>query len=1826
MNHKIFISYSSKNRKYARIIYECLKKYFDVWIDEKGLLVGDDFEREISNEINNRNIYILLLSKEFWESEFIYEKELPRIFSNKFAQIVPVILDNISSLDDKKGNFILNRGLSYLNASPREENGNLTSIKELGLKRSLEYLINAIKKLPLTETYLKFSLDVLKLLHYECKYEKLEIIEIKENEVLFKLDGMKNRINYSPIYNLYFKEYLANEFIRNNTFIEIKNKLYKEKSITKAFLKEKFGYIFPAPNKVTKKVFKTNAIEKLLQDIKNKRKVHIIAPAGVGKTSAMKLLKKELLKEKIVIFYDVFGEGNYKENKRYQKEVLLKQITNEIAILAGFEPIETGDFEFYLKKYLDKLNSFEKEVVIIIDAIDNAISSLKENGDKNYLADFLKWDLSKNVQIIVTSREGARAEIGVELEKIELKPFTIRDTQKFLQLKHIKLKDIKKFHYLTRGIGRVCEYAIKNLDDFMNNIEPVLLEDIFQTIYDNATETLLKEEKEIFEILVLLKRPLKVDDIVEIFGFKKEKIIKVIESMKPGMYIENNEVIFKDEDFEKFLEDKIENKTQIHKNIALHLLKNNSIYSQRVIAYHLYNAEMIDELYEIAFKEIEIDNEIIKKEILKERIILALKVAFNEKNYFLISKLLLQALEIKKSEYILEEFINEIPELLFLKGVEEGINSLQSKYENEELFFLAYYLYDIDKEKAKYFYDVALNSIKDLSRFTTHEQIGKLAYYLSYQYALIIEKSGQKEIPINQNYNIWFELEIIKNLKINFNLSKDEFQKMHILKQLLIAYLEYKKGNKKYLNYIDDEFEINNEEIDDLLESKYDKKDIRDILGIELSEIFLIEGKNYNKLLKIFKPKDFKEFYGEYFIKEYKNTIFYYAFFPSNELLLNEHEYKDFLNKIKLIYDFYVLALKNEIDIKARWKDFFKSSFFKDYNNGYKEQYLEFQKHIILFKVAVLKLKDKIDIVLDRFKKIPWYDFEIIEFLISQKEVSLAYQLIENYFEKIINDETTMNEKISELLKLSEIVKRIDDEYANEILKSALELSNKVNDNVYNNFEIIRHLVKTTKLENNFQKELITILYNSIKDIKKYSYKFKPYYIVKKIAANLDEELYLGTCYNLDIDNYKDFSSSFDYFLDKNLSKEEKFAFRYFVNNKRLLQILKDTPLYEKLIDYIIIYEKNEIKYDLLKDINRDDVKEFIEFYEKEFVTKKESDECDLVVTKKNYKELLKTSFGCKKEIFKQLKNILSHKELRDLMFENIEYDFSYFYEDFFEVLETPILKRKKQEHIKEAIKQHSRYLIIRNWSSLKYYHFFEHIDKKEVVNILIEKNLNPFREDLYVENIGYLIEIVSELLNDEQKIELIKDNVQIITKDIKLQNKNIEEIDLVEYLWRFLSHPDKRKRFKAMYILEDVIYANPSKYLKIIDKLDDTKPYENKYILNLSGIWYLLMLLHKISFKNPQTLKDIENKLFNFFNSTHHILYKRIIKEILINIDEKYKKTLKFEAISKSNKLKCKYFYSEKFKSPCMRNNWDTIHYWYSRISNIFDVDMQEIIDVADKYLKRWNVCIKELNYQEMHINLPYYDRDNYYISDNRHGSLPTIEKLDIYLEFHLMFYIVNEFLNKKSVCVDFYTDGVFDRFEDWINRFYIKKLPWCSEKLSPFPLIKAAFKDMELNEFQNTNKIILEGSFNGIFICSAFISNEFANEFYKKIKQYEKMDYYDFAFPGWDYEQEEWLKKGYLIKPYKIIDTNHCEIQDDDFLNRGYCYEFETNLDFLKYKEWGEEKDLYSKESKKGYMVYCKKEELLKYLKQNNLTLFRMVVKYKDKKYEFIFDRLEE
>jgi hypothetical protein len=1823
--HKIFISYSSKNRRYARIIYKCLKKYFDVWIDEKGLVVGEDFERKIPEEIENRNIFILLLSKEFWNSDFIYEKELPKIwqkYHSRSAYMIPFILDDINNLDDKRGNYILNKGFSNLNAIPRDTNGNLTSIKYLGLKKSLENLIKSIKNLPFTETYFRFSLDILKLLHYNCKYEKIENIEIKKNEVIFMLDGKIRKQIYLPIENEYYREYIAKIFEMNLRFKEIKDKIYKEKIITKAFLEEKFGYIFPSPNKVYKKIFKTSAINNLIQKIKNKRKIHIIAPAGVGKTSAMKYIQKEFLKEKIVVFYDVFGEGNYKENKRYKKEKILQQIINEIAVLTGLEPINNGNFEEKLKEYLYKLSKWNKKVLIIIDAVDNAISALKEEGDKNFIAEFLNWDFPENVELIVTSREGKRAEIGIDLEKIELQPFLLEDTKKFLKFNHIKT-DIEKFHYLTKGIGRVCEYAIKDINEFMKNKKPVKIEEIFQLIFDNDTDILLQEKKEIFEILVLLKRPININDIVKIFKFRKDKIINVINALNPGMYIENKEIIFKDEDFEKFLEDKIENKKEIHKKIAEKLLSYKNLeYSIKAIAYHLYNANLKEELFKIALEKIEFENEIIKKEIEKERIDLALKVVFNERNYFIITKLLLKALEIKKSEYIIEEFIDNDQELIFLKGIEKGVNELEKRLNNEQLFLLAYYIYDKDKEKAEFFYKQAQNSILDLSRFNNLSSIKNLAYYLSFKYALFIEKLNKKEILINQNYQIWFELEIIRHLKIDFNLTKEEFKKMHILKQLLIVYLEYKKGNKLYINYIDNNFKLDNKEINNLLEKEYEK-DIRDILGIELSEIFLIEGKNYFELLKIFNPKDF---YGSIYFKDYKNTIFYFTLWFPNELLINDLDEKNkkFINNLKLIYDFYVLSLRNEIDIKSRWEDLFKVNFFKAYNNGYEEKYLEFQKHLILFKIAVLKLKDKINIILERLLKIPWYDFEIIEFLISQKEKTLALQLIENYFEKIYEEEIEIREKIDNLIKLSKIVKKFDEEYANEILKIAIDLINGIDDNIYQNFEIVKSIIKTTSLEKEKQKEIITTLYNSIKPINNYTYKFRPYYLVKDIAKFLDEEIYLGICYRLDLYNYDSFENCFDYFLNKDLSIKEKFAFRYFVDNKKLLNLLKDTPLYNELIKFILIFEKNESKYNLLKNVDNKEAQKFVQFYEKEIFTKSNSD-CNFEINEENYKALLKKHFLCKEKIFKELfeKNIISKKELLDLMFDNIHY-FSDFCEIFFKVLEYPLFKIKKKEYIKRAIELYSKYLSVRNWSSLKYDYFFQFLSEEEVIDILLEKNLNVFSDEIYIENIGYLIEIVSNLLTNEEKKEILKENLKIITQNIELNNYEIEEINLLEFLWRFLSHPDKRKRWKSMYILKDLIYANPNKYLRIVKKLNDKQPYENKYILNLSGIWYLLMLLHKISYEKKEVLSEIEKKLLSFFNQTNHILFKKIIKEILINFDKKYENRLKFEVISKSNYLKCNYLNNEKFKSDYMRNNWDTIHYWYSSIANIFGINMQEIITIADKYLKKWNISIKNMKYKDIELNIPPHDRrNNYFLTDNRHGSFPTIEKLNIYLEFHLMFYIVGELLNEKSVCVDFYSDGVFDRFDDWIKRFYINNSQWCSDKLSPFPLIKAAFKDIELNEFDENEYYILKGEINNFSINSAFINKRFEKKFSEIIEKYKNLDYYEFAFPGYDFEEEEWIKQGYLIKPFEIIYENHCEIQDDDPFNRSYCYELKSKHNFIKYKEWGEEKDLHS-ENKKGYTVYCEKEELIKFLKEHNVVVFRMFIKNKKTQYYFKFDNI--
>ena len=77
--HTVFISYSHLDKKWLDIIkrhFKPLEKHINFWDDSK-IIPGQQWEDEIKGAISRAKVALLLVSADFFNSEFITKKEIP---------------------------------------------------------------------------------------------------------------------------------------------------------------------------------------------------------------------------------------------------------------------------------------------------------------------------------------------------------------------------------------------------------------------------------------------------------------------------------------------------------------------------------------------------------------------------------------------------------------------------------------------------------------------------------------------------------------------------------------------------------------------------------------------------------------------------------------------------------------------------------------------------------------------------------------------------------------------------------------------------------------------------------------------------------------------------------------------------------------------------------------------------------------------------------------------------------------------------------------------------------------------------------------------------------------------------------------------------------------------------------------------------------------------------------------------------------------------------------------------------------------------------------------------------------------------------------------------------------------------------------------------------------------------------------------------------------------------------------------------------------------------------------------------------------------------
>jgi len=820
---KIFISYSRKDKIYKDRLLSSITKLQDdglsiIWVDERKLKPGEKFDDKIQEAINTSDIFLLLLSENFWYSHYIKIHELPAIqerYRKDKIKIIPIILKSTKDLFEYDGinkKLAIPQGKAVVNVKPQTKAFNEVyySLKELidsqniGLNyHTLHLSKEALSTLNPYDDFIKLKYESFEYINSnEYIIEYIKYYEKSSKQIFNKkviLDDETKEL-YNELYNsLFFKP--------KSKYIKIKEKLLEQKEISRNeildVLNTTSDRLFPVCSKIKipNNYIKTLDI-KNLEDLINQNefnKIHVYGDAGVGKTSTLSSLAISF-PESLTVLYDSFGAGTYKNigEKRHLKKSILTQIINELAIYTGLslhinKEIDLNDLEFEFKQQIENASRLlqDKKIFIIIDAADNNVEASNYFNEEAFIKELWSIDLPNNVYLIMSSRDGLRKESLCSPSYVkELKLYGFDEDSSISLLKEsyedIKEDLSKKFHNRTKGNPRLqnyiieeCNSDISKLENILNRKDEISLEHIFDDMWNSALSVIQPITRNHVEELICLSRPARLDDFILASSISKTDALKVIDTLSGVILSENNSIGFLDEDFENFLVskltelEKIETHKRISNNLLNHITENE--FAARFISFHLEKAKESEKLISLALNSdlSVIKDQIEREDIQKDRISSALRISSDKKDYKSLSKLLYISAELLETNESLNNILQEeYLDLLSIYTSEENAIELLTKYRKELKSFnyhCAYLLAKTNTQKAKEylsFGDIWLKKYLEDEDRQNHElnaiDIAKRTCTLYYL------KDKKRLLKTLRFWKLWFFFKVINELPIEF--------------------------------------------------------------------------------------------------------------------------------------------------------------------------------------------------------------------------------------------------------------------------------------------------------------------------------------------------------------------------------------------------------------------------------------------------------------------------------------------------------------------------------------------------------------------------------------------------------------------------------------------------------------------------------------------------------------------------------------------------------------------------------------------------------------------------------------------------------------------------------------------------------------------------------------------------------------------------------------------------------------------------------------------------------------------------------------------------
>jgi hypothetical protein len=365
------------------------------------------------------------------------------------------------------------------------------------------------------------------------------------------------------------------------------------------------------------------------------RPVLIHAAGGAGKTVFLQSLASIFSANDEVILFDCFGSGVYRspDDARHLPKRGLIHIVNLLACKGLCDPLlpQISDVEQLLISFRGRIEqavktlqrvSSQKQIVLMIDAIDNAAEHAKDKGDDPFPRLLLE-SIERRGRIhglkIVASCRSHRREIAkgdVQCLEFQLKAFTRLETEKYLRkrLKRVNEVEIQVAQARSGGNPRVLAHLVEGgrgvLDksEIQNKIE---LPDLLQARIQGALSEAIKRGYKTQDLdaflagLAVLPPPVPLEDYASAHKMDISAMESFAADLAPLLERTRYGLMFRDEPTETLIRDKYASKESSLRQVARNLSgrQSHSLYAAKALPGLLQRLNDGGGLFNLAFDE-----------------------------------------------------------------------------------------------------------------------------------------------------------------------------------------------------------------------------------------------------------------------------------------------------------------------------------------------------------------------------------------------------------------------------------------------------------------------------------------------------------------------------------------------------------------------------------------------------------------------------------------------------------------------------------------------------------------------------------------------------------------------------------------------------------------------------------------------------------------------------------------------------------------------------------------------------------------------------------------------------------------------------------------------------------------------------------------------------------------------------------------------------------------------------------------------------------------------------------------------------------------------